>query len=98
MSIEIYGASDDLIEIEGDVREEFNCNYDEGTYVATNCGAVQISYTHSGEWRINAIEGVVTIAPCPVGNEDNYSDRATIHGNIKWVVAGKHFAPAKYLN
>ena len=58
MRVQIYGASDDLIEIEGDIREEFAVNntatarkfyvYCEGDLQMT----FQIKFTDSGYWNV----------------------------------------------
>jgi hypothetical protein len=57
MSVTIYGASDDLIELDGDIREEFNC-FDEGLqHLAFSDGTLlSIEYSLSGIWRIHVLE------------------------------------------
>lgn len=83
--IEVYGYSDDLIEIEGAVQEEFE-HYEEGPgYITFDDGtvlAVAFDPDSTGQWRISvhtAGTGQVTIAP-PTGGEDDYTDRATVTG------------------
>lgn len=96
MSVTIYGSSDDLIEVEGDVREEFNalsygCSGD-GGYIATSSGVlVRIDYSESGVWRIAPVSGEASVVQAPEDDEDNYSDVCTIEGDIKWVVLGSDF-------
>ena len=54
--ITVYGASDDLIEIEGDISEEFNYPYnadDKGVLLAFSDGTLaRIKYDSGGMWRI----------------------------------------------
>ena len=94
MPITIYGASDDLIEVEGDISEEFSYldHDDEGDLIAVSDGTVvRITYGASGVWRIVPVHhgsGTLTITQAPEGDDDNYSDRATIDGTVTWVVQG----------
>lgn len=97
MSVTIYGASDDLIEIEGDIREEFTPPYDEEALLAFSDGTVlRMRYSAQGVWRIVPVmsnsegpyRGELVIEQAPENNEDNYSDRATILADIFWVVMG----------
>jgi hypothetical protein len=101
MQITIYGASDDLIEIEGDIREEFSLDNmdDNGDLLAFSDGTVlRIAYKSSGVWRITKVfEGTATIEinQAPEADEDNYSDRATVTGDpLVWVVHGIDFKRA----
>lgn len=51
----IYGASDDLIEVDGNLREEIDCYHDapEGIQFETSDGTKGIiSYTSAGTWDI----------------------------------------------
>ncbi len=95
MSITITGASDDLIEIDGDLFEEFPYrNEDNGDLLAFSDGTVlRIAYTHGGVWRITPVVlgsgfGGVTLAP--EGDDRNYSHRATV--DAAWVVHGTGIA------
>ncbi|MCU1687838.1 MAG: hypothetical protein JWQ81_8577 [Amycolatopsis sp.] len=97
--ITLYGASDDLIEIDGDIREEFNPadgpDGDTGDLVTFSNGLVlRIRYTDGGFWRIDLVHGqdLVEIVPCPEDDEKNYSDRATITGPVDWVTCGNTIA------
>lgn len=105
MPIKLSGASDDLVEVEGDIREEFyaatlNDEGDEGGIMAFSNGIVlRILYTNDGIWRITPVSIVgdsqlVQIEHAPEDDEDNYSDVATVHGDIKWVVFGTNWARA----
>lgn len=88
--IEIYGSSDDLIEIDGDIREEFNA--EEG-YLAFSDGTVlYIEYGKEGIWRIRQMtKGKAKYTKTEGIDDDNYSDKVTLDGDISWVVFGKEF-------
>lgn len=96
MSITIYGASDDLIEVEGDIYEEFTLrDDDEGDLCATSNGCIfRILYDRDGCWRISPVvvaEGIVwSLEQCAVGGDD-YSDRLTVEG-VEWIVHGSGYA------
>ena len=93
--VRIFGSSDDLIEVDGDIREEFA--YADNEYVPGHNGLVfstgTILRVHYGDgdegiWRITPIaKGTAEIEVDPGTDEDNdYSDIVTITGDIKWVV------------
>lgn len=92
MNIQIYGASDDLIEIEGDIREEFNASRDtEGDILACSDGtALRIRYDQDGIWRINRIsKGTAQYEHTEATDSDtDYSDRVKLIGDIEWIVCG----------
>lgn len=95
--ITIFGASDDLIEVEGDISEEFNLANDESPcYLAFSDGTVlKIVYGKDGIWTIRKIAHGTTIATliqCTGEDDSIYSDTMTLDGNIKWVVYGIGFA------
>ncbi|WP_326564540.1 hypothetical protein [Micromonospora peucetia] len=92
--ITIYGASDDLIEIDGDISEEFTLHNDApevGDLLAISDGTIlRIAFTPHGIWRIMPLvrgPGLLTIEQAAEGEESNYSDRATLSGAV-WVVQG----------
>ena len=91
--IRVYGASDDLIEVDGDIREEFNPNGDErDSVLAFSDGTVlTIQYTSEGIWRIARIAvGAADYShtQAPPDEDENYSDVATLDGGypIRWVL------------
>ena len=95
--IKICGSSDDLIELEGDVTEEFSFtdNGEGGDLLAFSNGTVlriNYDYANSGVWRIIPVvhgTGRFVLTQCPEDDEDNYSDIAEIHdADITWVVHG----------
>jgi len=102
MSITITGASDDLIEVEGDIREEFSYEDEaNGDLLAFSDGTIlRVKFSDSGVWRITPVvrgNADLAIQQAPEDDEDNYSDRATLSGlssPMSWVVQGVAFAKA----
>jgi hypothetical protein len=87
--IKVYGSSDDLIEVEGDIEEEFTLSeYDENLLAFSNGVVLRIKYNDSGIWRISPVTGNMVIHMAPEDDEDNYSDVAIIEDDIRWVVQG----------
>jgi hypothetical protein len=98
MGVTVYGSSDDLIEVDGGLREEFPYQPDgDGQYLAFSNGIViHIEYDQLGVWRIKPVcvpeHQNVDIQQAPADDDENYSDRATVAGPIKWVLLGDHLA------
>lgn len=100
MPVIITGSSDDLIEVDGDLSEEFNAysdaDEDAGRILACSDGTVlRITYTRPGIWRIHpVVEGSarLTIEQAPEDDDDRYTDTATLDGPIRWVVLGSQIA------
>ncbi len=90
----VYGASDDLIEVEGDIREEFPATGEDDLLALSNGVVLHVTYTDHGIWRIAPLAGGsrVTIDFAPTDDEDNYTDRATITERVSWVVHGTGWA------
>lgn len=91
MAVTVYGSSDDLIEVEGDVLEEFYLPTEGDSLLAFSTGVVlRIDYTEDGVWRITPLAGGsdVTLTPAEGPDSDNYSDRAELVGPVGWVVLG----------
>jgi hypothetical protein len=92
MRVEIYGASDDLIEMEGDFREELDCcGDDDGRVLAFSDGtALRVRYDDDGFWRITTIfRGSANLTKIEATDPDgDYSDRVTLEGDFAWMVHG----------
>jgi hypothetical protein len=96
--IRVYGSSDDLVEIEGDLTEEFSG--DNLILGFSNGLLLRIEYSPSATWFIrplNKPKGVfLDIQFAPENDDDNYSDVAVIEYSSayrpEWVVAGLEFA------
>lgn len=102
LKVTIYGASDDLIEIEGDLREEFNPDeYGKLGYLAFSDGtllSIQYSDTTDWIWRINRLaEGLSTYSKTDgTDSDDDYTDKVTLEGDsLSWVVYGHQTQRAK---
>lgn len=90
----IYGASDDLIEVEGTVRDELNPPYGEPALVTVRVDDAIYTRLHmeydpdeTGEWRIQptTLGDLVTIVPARGKDEGDdgdgcpgYSDKAVV--------------------
>lgn len=92
--LEVFGSSDDLIELSGDLREEFSCLEPEGALLAFSNGLVlRVVYSGTGVWRITPVTGSgYRLTQAPENDPDNYSDRALLDDNISWVVMGSAIA------
>jgi hypothetical protein len=98
MRVTIYGASDDLIEIEGDLREEFNADSDELNYLSFGDGTVLgIEYGKGGFWRINRlVTGHAAFEKREGADADSdYSDRVTLDGDLQFCLYGTSLVRAK---
>lgn len=96
--ITIRGASDDLIQVKGDVTAEFDCtDTGDGVFLAVSNGVV-VRIRYRTCWRIDLVTSpgpdAIQIVPCPEDDEDNYSDVATIPGDVAWVVCREEFVRA----
>lgn len=89
----IYGASDDLIEVEGLVRDELNPPYDKPAIVTVKVDGqvyvrLHVEYDDTGEWRIQPTTPGVLVKVIEARHEDDgkwdddgcpgYSDKAVI--------------------
>jgi hypothetical protein len=87
----IYGASDDLIEVEGSLREEFGTYLDlpsDSVYLAVSDGTLlRVRYDEDGIWRFTPIVIGSAIVGIKMGVDDRrHSDTVTMTGeNLTWV-------------
>lgn len=91
MTLTIYGASDDLIEVDGDIREEFYAIDAETHMLAFSDGTLlSVEYDQHGIWRIRRLAaGTAAYRHTEALDADsNYSDKAELDGAINWVVLG----------
>lgn len=92
--INITGASDDLIEVDGEISEEFNCYdpafHNKPVYMAISDGTLlKITYDEFGIWRITIV--VIGTGTVSKREGDVITDRNDIvsienEGGIKWLV------------
>lgn len=89
MSIKLYGASDDLIEVEGDIREEFDPNYDDPSVLAFSDGSIiKAVYDKEGVWRFSPLIRGTAAYSIVQDKVDGDSDVVTLDGDITWVLFG----------
>lgn len=90
----VYGASDDLVELEGAVREEWSA-HDPVLLAMSNGSVWRIAYTDAGIWRITPVilpTGVeYELDVCRDDDDENYSDRLAVVG-VTWVAKATEVA------
>ena len=86
--ITITGASDDLIEIDGDINEEFNsydCN--NGLLSVSDGTLLKVKYDEDGIWRFTPMYKGTAFKGHEFGDvEADTNDKVFLEGVIKWVV------------
>ena len=90
----IYGASDDLIECDGEISGEQGASDDGNMIVASDGTTLEINYGNSGIWRITVlVEGPLfdrlSVNPPDEDDEHGYSDQAFFLPGLKWVMCGR---------
>lgn len=88
--LKIYGASDDLIELEGDLNEEIGA-YDSGPAkerrILLSCGIVA-TIKYDGVWIVRMVanpNGVPTEFHSNMGmDSDRYTDTLVINADVHW--------------
>lgn len=85
MKLYLFGANDDLIEIRGDIKKEWN-RLDDKIYIVFSGGTL-LSIEYDGEWKIQKhhIDSNADVEVHPAGSEEalkrsgrDYSDVAAI--------------------
>jgi hypothetical protein len=93
-TITLYGASDDLICFSGDLAEEIDDPRMLGATVEFSDGTIlKIAFHDDGVWRIHRQwNGPASYSRTPaVGpDDDNYTDRVTLTGDLRWVEVKHH--------
>lgn len=91
METMITGASDDLIELEGQLHEELNPPSDEPSLLAFSDGTLlEIEYDKDGIWRIRQLaKGACEFSLTPGSVDDDTFDVATLKGDLRWCVLGE---------
>jgi hypothetical protein len=90
MTVKMYGASDDLIEFEGDIYEELYPNANEWTFVGFSNGLL-VKIRYDGEWIIRIVRdaGRYNLTTFDATSSASYSDILEIHDTVTWAVAGE---------
>lgn len=97
MTTKIYGCSDDLIEVEGDVEGEVGCygaqeGDADGVLLVCSDGTlliVKYGENDMGTWRVTVyIKGCLLegVEVCTDEDADPYSDVATFRDGLSWVI------------
>lgn len=103
-TIEIYGHSDDCIEVESftdlHLRDEGYTGADGRGFVELSTGDVlSAHYGDQGIWRIERVvvgTAAVKIDGCAdMDDESAYTDRAWVSGDIAWVRFWKNWPPSR---
>ena len=94
MTVIITGASDDLIEIDGDIIEEFSHYGDDPALLGFSDGTIlRVTYDRDGIWRITPVAtGSATLTHVFGQDDREHSDKATLDGDVRWVVYGSGMA------
>ena len=97
MSITIYGASDDLIEVTGDIHKEFNVwlENDETILLAFSDGTLlRANYDKDGIWRFTLLfSGIAQFSKTDGSVNEDTSDVVALTGiKIKWVALATAYA------
>lgn len=90
MATKIYGASDDLLEFEGDIEDEFYVNHNKPFYIGISDGTLlRVDYDDNAIWRINVVrKGSSEFAKDEGDVDKDTNDVITIYGEISWVLFG----------
>lgn len=88
MKVTVYGASDDLVELEGDLSEEFSTSNDGGFLSFSDGTILLVEYRDEGLWKISQLAvGAADFSLRPATDLDkDYSDRATLEGDFRWAL------------
>jgi len=105
MATKVYGASDDLIEFDGDVRGEVGCygtdDRDQGVLVCCSDGTIlEVKYGKGGMavWGILVIKKgslFVNVEVCMDEDAITYSDVAVFNDGLKWAYAATEWERVK---
>lgn len=90
MTVVLFGYSDDCIEVDGAIHEEWPFHGDEAVVGFSDGTAAKIKFD-DGVWRITVValgSCRVELTPAPVGDESNYTDRLVLTGDVRWAVLG----------
>lgn len=88
----MYGASDDLVELRGDMDEELGAYDVVRKFVMSEGTSGTIEYTKDGVWRINILKNASVIVNIvhpteeEIEEDTNYTDMATFSGQVEWII------------
>ena len=85
----ITGASDDLIELEGEICEEFSCSFDieKGVIACSDGTLMEVIYDKHGLWRFSIVfKGSLYDKKEEGSVEEDTNDVVFFKEGLKWVV------------
>ena len=84
----VTGASDDLIEISGELQEEFNCiDCSDGTMAFSDGTLLEVEYDKDGIWRFKPrYKGSLFNKVVPGDVEKDTNDEVYFATGLKWCV------------
>ncbi len=83
--ITISGYSDDIVEVDGDLTEEFGYFGDPALIACSDGTLLRIVFDTDGVWRLTLVAaGSASYQHTPGGDEG--TDRVVLDGDIGWVV------------
>lgn len=105
MKTKIYGASDDLIELEGPVSDEIDCYKEASDGLSIKCSDnTKARIEYDGEWKIEIEEEGMLFDKIVPSNDEishqdedakdctSYSDVLVLKEGVTWIdIAGKRF-------
>lgn len=83
--ITISGYSDDIVEVDGDLIEEFAYFGDPALIACSDGTLLRIDLDTEGVWRLTQVAGGSASYQHTPGTEDG-TDRVVLDGDIRWVV------------
>lgn len=96
MTTTLTGHSNDLIELDGDIREEFSySDQPEGDLLGFSDGTLlRIRFDDDGIWRINPVRMGPGLTSITQGSDDDGTDTAVLT-DVTWVLHGTSYAKAR---
>lgn len=84
MKVKVYGASDDLVEVEGDLREEFDGG--DVTLIFGDGTHLKVEYCEDGCWHISRVKKGTAkfkkVFSTPNSESSDYSDIVELEGDL----------------
>ena len=93
-AVVVTGMSDDLIELDGAVSEEFDIgNGGSGLVAFSNGVLLRVAFDDDGIWRITPLFGADKVSVAQA-DADGRTDAATVAGPVRWAAHVQAWAAA----
>lgn len=92
MVVEIYGHSDDCLEVAGDINEEYNCFDEEKMYLGFSNGVVlSVNYNDDGQWVFSVVKNPhnIEVEIKPECDKNDYTQLVIMKDVIFWCLFSK---------